>query len=234
MSYTLLPAADRTGSLRTAITHLSMEHTFFPSPPLASLAPGAFLRRVVESNGLTGISRFLFPPGSLFGAPLLWWRPPLQNRPARRPHSHEGIDLCWMEADSGIRPIDSTMEIPALLPGQLLHFHRDFLGETLYIQHPGVRQGRSSFYTVFGHMQPGGWRTGASVTIGRSLGTINACSKPGKAPAHLHLSCCWIADGFPPQALSWETLATSDAVRLIDPFPLLMQAPEALTAAYLD
>lgn len=197
------------------------------SPPLSSLAPSAFLRRLVEGNHLVGISRFLFQPGSLFCAPDLWWSSGPQTSPARRPHPHEGLDLYWMEkGDGDAQAIDPFMLIPSLLPGTLLHFHHDFLGETLYIQHPDIRRGNACFHTIFGHMRPGGWSGTAVILPDQFLGTINPLAVKGKAPAHLHISCAWIADNFPRTALCWEAVATNEAVRLIDPFPLLIAGQE--------
>jgi hypothetical protein len=197
------------------------------SPPLSSLAPGAFLRRLVEGNHLVGISRFLFPPGSLFCAPDLWWSSGPHTSPARRPHPHEGLDLYWMEKETGdVQAIDPFMQIPSLLPGTLLHSHPDFLGETLYIQHPDIRQGNACFHTIFGHTRPGGWTGTTEILPDQFLGTINPLAAEGKAPAHLHISCAWIANDFPCTALCWEALATNEAVQLIDPLPLLIAGQE--------
>lgn len=220
-SWTILSAKRRFPS--TMIK--SDTNGWMASPPLHSLAPDSFLTRFVKANQLQHVSHFLFPPGALFSSPEQWWRgDDLPHTVCRRRHPHEGLDLFWMECKDGMyQSIQPSMQVPALLPGVLIHFHRDFLGETLYIQHPDICRDQAVFHTILGHMRPAVRTKSARITAGQSLGTISPAPDKSRVPAHLHVSCAWIKTGYSRQMLTWEELATNTAIQMIDPFSLLVQ-----------
>lgn len=201
----------------------------------------------------------------LFNDTLQWWtskKRPLftrswkegnRNVPALRPHPHAGIDIYLMQRlNMDTSTVLPQMLIPAMLSGELVHFHRDFLGETLYIRHPKIRQKNSVLYTLYGHICaiPGSRGTGASLPCsshirftgsgfgeqtsaglacssfidkGQIVGMISPPPATSSVPAHLHISCAWIDEELQMEELNWENMSTSGKVIFIDPLPFLLK-----------
>jgi len=129
------------------------------------VSPDSFFELFVKLNKLDQISHFLFQSGMLFNDTLQWWsskkwpffthswRERHQCIPSLRTHPHEGIDIYLIQGlDRDTSTVLPQMLVPAMLPGELVHFHRDFLGETLYIRHPMIRQKNSVLHTLYGHI----------------------------------------------------------------------------------
>jgi hypothetical protein len=115
------------------------------------------------------------------------------------------------------------MLVPALLSGQMVHFHRDFLGETIYIQHPEMRHKGTVLHTLYGHLQPGSASLHPFVfKKGQELGAISFPPQSNAVPAHLHISCAWIEEDLPLNGLNWGTLAANSGAVFIDPLPFLL------------
>ncbi len=208
------------------------------SPPLAQLPPDSFFRLFVKLNQLDKVPHFLFLPGMLFNDTIQWW-----GAKKMRLHPHEGIDLYLMEdVETGTKNVLPQMLIPAILPGQLVHFHRDFLGETLYTRHPEIRQGNAVLYTLYGHASsfPGTRDTGPSMACGhlqpgtdhlhpsfinkgQCVGTISSSPEINPVPAHLHISCAWIQEDQQEEELNWKNMTDNVNVHFIDPLPFLLQ-----------
>ncbi len=178
----------------------------------------------------------------LFNDTLQWWRS------KKRSHAHEGIDIYLMQSfDKETCTVVPQMMIPAMLSGYMVHFHRDFLGETLYIRHPNIRQKNSVLHTLYGHIcaipDSRGTRaslpcahirsTGSSIgeqasaglasysfiNRGQIVGTISPPPETSSVPAHLHISCAWIDEEQQVEELNWESMNTSAKVIFIDPLP---------------
>ncbi|MDD3814325.1 MAG: hypothetical protein PHZ02_06720 [Desulfocapsaceae bacterium] len=229
------------------------------------VSPDSFFHLFVKLNKLDQISHFQFLPGMLFNDTLQWWNSPKmsfcthsgrevrhRNIPALRPHPHEGIDIYLMQhLDTDTSTVLPQMLIPAMLAGELVHFHRDFLGETLYIRHPRIRWRNSVLHTLYGHICaiPDTQDTEASlpcpprpcteselegqastglvcssfISKGQIVGTISPPPEMSSVPAHLHISCAWIDEEQHVEELNWEKMSTSTKVIFIDPLPLLLK-----------
>lgn len=198
---------------------LPTKYAIIESPPLARLEPDSFFRQFVELNHLAQVSHFLFLPGMLFNDTGQWWR-----AKGMRPRPHEGIDIYLMQdMETGVTNVRPQMLIPAILPGYLVHFHRDFLGETLYIRHPEMRREDAVLHTLYGHLQFIADRScPAFIDKGQRVGVISPSARSA-VPAHLHLSYAWIREGQRIEELSWETMSTGSNVVFIDPLPFLLQ-----------
>ncbi|MDP3694853.1 MAG: hypothetical protein Q8R42_01920 [Desulfocapsaceae bacterium] len=206
------------------------------SPLLSILAPDSFFRLFVQLNYLKQVSRFLFLPGMLFNDTQQWWGT------KKRKHPHEGIDIYLTQSDEeGVRNILPQMLIPAILPGYPVHFHRDFLGETLYSRHPEISRESAVLHTIYGHGQFNiDLNSSSSINKGDILGTISDPPATSAVPAHLHISCAWIQEDQRTEELNWEDMAayaipgsrgikpslavaTNRNVHFIDPLPFLLR-----------
>ena len=187
---------------------------------IAELPPDSFFRLFVKLNQLEQISNFLFLPGMLLNDTIQWW-----GAKKMRPSPHEGIDLYLMEdIEKGVKNVLPQMLIPAILSGQLVHFHRDFLGETLYIRHPEIRQGNSVLHTIYGHVQSSvDLGCPAVINKGQIVGRISSPPDTTPVPAHLHISCAWIKEDQQVEGLSWKNMTGNTNIYFIDPLPFLMQ-----------
>ncbi|MCX5871211.1 MAG: hypothetical protein NTY00_11400 [Deltaproteobacteria bacterium] len=187
---------------------------------IAELPPDSFFRLFVKLNQLDQVAHFLFLPGMLFNDAKQWWR-----SKSMRPHPHEGIDLYLMQdVETGVKNVLPQMLIPAILSGQLVHFHRDFLGETLYIRHPEIRQGNAVLHTIYGHVQSSAdLSCPAVINKGQIVGRISPPPGTTPVPAHLHISCAWIQEDQQVEGLNWKNMTGNANVYFIDPIPFLMQ-----------
>ena len=151
-----------------------------------------------------------------------------------RAHPHEGIDIYLTQDDeTGVKKMRPPLRIPAMLSGSLVHIHRDFLGETLYIRHLEIRQGNTVLHTLYGHVSiiPSasagevgpGHPCSSRINRGQAVGAISYPPATSTVPAHLHISCAWIEEDLPINKLNWENMSTHAHVRFIDPLPFLLQ-----------
>jgi hypothetical protein len=202
------------------------------------VVPGSFLGLFVKLNHLEPVSHFLFQPGMLFNDTCQWW-----GSKSMRLRPHEGIDLYLMEdVETGVKNVLPQMLIPTLETGHLVHFHRDFLGETLYIRHSNIREGSTVLHTIYGHtasfsgvrdsvpsmarghLQPGtGYPCPTRVNKGQTVGMISSPPETSTVPAHLHISCAWIRESQQVDELNWKNMTGNINVNFIDPLPFLIQ-----------
>ena len=157
----------------------------------------------------------------LFNDTIQWWGTSTKSRS----HPHEGIDLYLMQdVEPGVKNVLPQMLIPAVLPGYPVHFHRDFLGETLYIRHPEISREDAVLHTLYGHGQFNiDLNSSSSINKGDILGTISHPPATSAVPAHLHISCAWIMKNQRIEELNWEDMATNSNVHFIDPLPYLLR-----------
>lgn len=194
------------------------DQTTTRSLALTDLPPNSFLHRFVRINHLPRITHFLFRPGMLFNDQQSWW-----GEQRKRPHGHQGIDIQLMrDRDQRLVQVTAQMLVPLVLPGHPVHFHRDFLGETISVRHPAMRRGNAVLHTLHGHLAPPATHSTSAgfQDMDRPVGEI----APGKStvPAHLHLSCAWIPEGREMAGLCWDTITKDDQVVLVDPMPFLL------------
>ncbi len=157
----------------------------------------------------------------LFNDTIQWWGTSAKSRS----HPHEGIDIYLTQnIETGISNILPQMLIPAILPGQPVHFHRDFLGETLYIRHPEIQEEGVILHTFYGHGRfDTDLNSSSYINKGDILGTISQPPATSAVPAHLHISCAWIKKDQQTAELNWEKMATNRNVHFIDPLPYLLR-----------
>lgn len=212
------------------------------------VVPDSFCKLFVGLNQQADITHFILNPGMLFNDTLQWWGPKNDHCrehhvdiPALRPRPHEGIDICLMQHfDKSLSSVLPQMLIPAILPGNLVHFHRDYLGETLYIQHPDIKKEGAVLHTLYGHTASvlcdhtstagnisreqfsANHSCPSSINKGQIVGTISSPPEACSVPAHLHISCAWIREEQQVEELNWENMATNNNVFFIDPLPFLV------------
>jgi len=186
---------------------------------LAALPPESFFRRFAELNHLGYISHFFFPSGMLFNDAQFWW-----GDKYKRPALHEGVDIFFMQGfDGQTSSVSAQMLVPAFLSGRLVHFHRDFLGETIYIQHSEMRKNGAVLHTLYGHVHPErGPLHPFIINKGQELGIISSPPESSAVPAHLHISCAWIQEDQPLSGLNWDAMAANSNTFFIDPLPFLL------------
>ena len=209
----------------------------------------SFFKRFLQLNQFELDTCFLFQPGMLFNDTLQWWRSRNrqqlsldfcrirhEKKAVLRPRPHEGIDICLLQRrhllPERIRP---QMLIPSLLSGQLVHFHSDFLGQTLYIRHDQRQREGAVLHTLYGHVAaitgpnttgelPGAGKSCSSfLDRGQVVGTISSPPATCSVPAHLHISCAWIREEQPVDELNWDNMVANANVFFIDPLPFLIR-----------
>ncbi len=180
-----------------------------------------FARRLAALNQpqLAGFARWLFPPGTQFGAGELWW-----GARQRRPTPHEGVDLYMFQDVHGrARPVDATLRIPAAAAGVIALISDDFLGKSIFVRHAATDPHGRRLYTICGHTRPrAGLAAGTAVRAGEALGRL--APGPGTAnapPPHLHLSVAWAPAAATAAQLAWPNLGRDPAITLLDPEELL-------------
>jgi murein DD-endopeptidase MepM/ murein hydrolase activator NlpD len=195
----------------------------------STLPRSGFSDCLIRENGLgrQQFERWLFYPGMLFEAATEWW-----GDQAARNRPHEGLDIClYQNRRNQICTLDENTKIPAMFDGVVVGVIKDFLGQTIVMEHrdPGGESG-ARCYTFFGHIRPTeGLAPGRSVTEGEPIALLSGVrgSKRGMLP-HLHLSVGLASSAVPHDRLHWRYIGTSSALALIDPLQLLTQ-PVAVT-----
>lgn len=186
--------------------------------PIPFATPVPYLKILATANPcLAGAATFHFYPGMLFGSREKWW-----PDSGIRPTAHEGIDICfYTDAAGSEQRFSPRIAIPAMAPGRIFAVCRDFLGQSVFIDH-GIDDGHR-FLSVYAHivlqrpMVPG-----QEVRVGEVVGTVaDTAGRKNKMPAHVHLTLMRIPPAVPPDGLDWSYICSSDQVELIDPLTLL-------------
>ena len=167
------------------------------------------------SDNIHGFKQWAFQPGMLFESREFWW-----NTDKKRTAPHEGLDFhYYLDKGGVIRHIDEFFEVKAISKGTVQKMMADFLGISICIRHESIRDGNCTLHSIYGHVKTGeNIEKGVSVCKNGFIGTLAPQMKSNQAPPHLHLTLCWIADGFKvEQELSWRNLADNPNIILIDP-----------------
>ncbi len=165
----------------------------------------------------SGLKSWIFSEGMLFLDRVEWW-----GNKNRRRTEHEGIDFALgKNAVANVESIPPGTPIRAIMDGEAVAVLDDFLGKTVLVRHPAIRnEDAAIFYTLYSHIQPANGLTG-QVAQGQILGRIGE-SKPGNAPMHLHLTAAWIPQSIPPGELTMNHIQHAFApIILIDFFESL-------------
>jgi len=194
-----------------------------------TLPRSGFSDCLIRKNGLgrSQFERWLFYPGMLFETASEWW-----GDRATRNRPHEGLDIClYQNRRNQICPLDENTKIPAMFDGVVVGVIKDFLGQTIVMEHRNLgSESGVHCYTFFGHTRPTeGLAPGQSVKEGEPIALLSGVrgSKRGMLP-HLHLSVGLASSAIPHDRLHWRHIGTSSALTLIDPLQLLTQ-PVAIT-----
>jgi murein DD-endopeptidase MepM/ murein hydrolase activator NlpD len=176
-----------------------------------------FADALADCNGLRGAGfvRWAFTPGMLFAAPEKWW-----GDRGLRPRPHEGVDLCLYLDESGrIFALDASARIPVMLDGTVRKIEKDYLGQSVYVDHAVDDGDGRSLWTMYGHTAPlDHVRPGTSVRQGEIIASLPEKNKKATGPRpHLHLTIAWVYPERALRELGWETLHDRGIALLIDP-----------------
>jgi murein DD-endopeptidase MepM/ murein hydrolase activator NlpD len=144
-----------------------------------------------------GFESWIFLPGMLFSDHIEWW-----GDRNRRRTEHEGIDFArGRKPDGSVQNIPPGTPVRAIADGEVIAILADFLGKTVIVRHPKIRNEDSAiFHTLYSHIQSEEGLTG-QVSKGQILGKIGEI-KSFNAPMHLHLTAAWIPQFIRPNELT--------------------------------
>jgi murein DD-endopeptidase MepM/ murein hydrolase activator NlpD len=160
----------------------------------------------------SGFESWIFLPGMLFSDHIEWWG----NRNRRRTE-HEGIDFALgQKPDGSVQNIPAGTPVRAISDGEIVAVLDDFLGKTIVVQHPEIRnQDSAIFHTLYSHIQTEEGLSGR-VSKGQILGRIGK-SKSINTPMHLHLTAAWIPKSIRPKELTMNHIHPAFApIMLVD------------------
>lgn len=194
----------------------------------------SFLRTLIEVNRLDilGFRGWLFFPGMLFGSFRSWW-----GKEHPRPFSHEGIDLCFFEAENGKRyRLDASVRIPMAETGRIVCIIDDFIGKTIVCEYPGDRQANAPLYIIYAHVEPE-----KDLLCGDVIGEGECFAQIAEArlektplPPHLHVSAVSQKALPQPDSLTWPFLNRLDRNAFADPAILLGLEKSGMTGIVYD
>jgi hypothetical protein len=195
----------------------------------SGLPQTGFGESLSRCNGLdeTGFGQWVFYPGMLFGAQAKWW-----GGGGDRDRRHEGLDLYLYRDKAGrIHNLDDKIEVPVTFAGRVVKVAKDFLGQSVYVEH-GIIDGQGKvLYTVYGHVEPHiAVSRGATLNEGRVFATIarGSVKRRSVPPPHLHISVAWIPESFPQERLNWDVLSDCGTVQLLDPLGFVGEKYEVM------
>jgi murein DD-endopeptidase MepM/ murein hydrolase activator NlpD len=180
-----------------------------------------YSRQLVECNGLgeAGFARWTFHPGMLFRAQEKWW-----GDWGRRPTPHEGIDLVLYTDEPGrLLELDESTRIPVMFDGEVVKIEKDYLGQSVYVDH-GIDDGHGRrLWTMYGHTRPADHvRPGERVRRGEVIARLTKKKTKTTGPRpHLHLTMTWVSQERALGELRWETLHDPEIAVLFDPLHAL-------------
>ena len=177
------------------------------------IPPSSFRQALVKLNRLDrqGFRRWVLQPGMEFATRNKWW-----EDTGQRPAPHEGLDFCCFADRRGrLVNLNEKTLVPAMYDGTVVRMIKDFLGESILVQHGHYDRGKS-LYSIYAHTVPlETLQAGSRVKAGEPLATICATGKKLMRP-HLHLSVAW-ADESAADALEWQNINDTDHIVLCNP-----------------
>lgn len=182
-----------------------------------TLPAGKFFAYFLAANRtrLIGFGHWLFHPGMLFRALQQWW-----GRQKPRPTPHEGLDVCWYrDRDGGQRSLPAATVIPAPFAGRVVKISADFLGQSIFLIHPGLGTAGRDVLTALGHTSPlAGVAVGTVVSEGDGIATLaDHVGRRTSVPPHLHITIALLPESYSEADLSWEKLSANPKFLLWDP-----------------
>ncbi len=144
-----------------------------------------------------------------------WWG---DQGPRATPH--EGIDLCMYTDGRGqAHALDESTRIPVMFDGEVIKIEKDYLGQSVYVDHHvDDGQGRS-LCTMYGHTRPADHiLPGERIHRGEIIGSLTRKRRKTTGPRpHLHLTMAWISPERALRDLKWDTLHDPEIAMLLDP-----------------
>jgi len=193
------------------------------SAPLETmpLKKSRFTKMLIEKNAFdqSGFERWVFCQGMLFNSAAKWW-----GDYGRRDFPHEGIDLClYRDRSRRIRRMDEKTRIPVMHDGVVKVRFKDYLGQTLIIEHENSGSNAGMFISLYAHIKPRSTiDVGAIVKEGDIIATLGdtSNSKSHIIP-HLHFSLGFPAKSFCYEGFVWNTIRRPEKIILLDPLAII-------------
>ncbi len=172
-----------------------------------------FTEFFVRKNNLVdrGFKEWFFSPGMEFNSLDKWW-----GDFKKRPRHHEGLDLClYRDRNNKIKQVGEKSQIPAMYTGKVVGFIKDFLGESVILEHDWSQR----FCTIYAHTIPRrGLSVGDRVNSGDVIAFVASKGglKSGISP-HLHITMGWVIGEMSYESLKWSILGNDPSLKLVDP-----------------
>jgi len=170
-----------------------------------------------QNNCLAGMKRLYLYPGMEFRSEIKWW-----PDTGMRPTPHEGVDICYYIDSTGEEcRVTPEFRVPVMATGRILAISKDYLGETVFLDHQYEQPLR--FLSIYAHITPlPDLKTGDQVCAGDVIGTVaDTAGKKNRIPAHLHISLMIITKAVPAEKLDWNMISYPEDAELIDPLRML-------------
>ncbi len=174
-----------------------------------------YLETIALANGLEKNVQWMFYPGMLQDSRAKWWDDFLT-----RHAYHEGIDICF-HRDPAQKEMKFHwgLKVPAFDRGTILNICKDFLGQSLIVEHDGYENLPLRVVFVYSHIDPEpGLSPGSRIQKGQIIARVSD-TRPQKSKliSHLHLSCIELGRDIAFEQLNWDLFPSRDQVNLINP-----------------
>ena len=193
------------------------------SDPLKTIRFGKsrFTKMLIEKNLLdqNGFESWVFCRGMLFNSPSKWW-----GDHGGRDFPHEGIDLClYRDRFRKIRRLDEKTRIPVMHDGEVKAMFKDYLGETVVIEHENPAGESGVFISLYAHTNPRPEVvTGVNVREGEIIATIgDTANSKSKISPHLHFSLGQPSDSISYEGFVWNTIRDPEMITLLNPLVVI-------------
>ena len=178
----------------------------------------SYLDAIEEQNiCFAGMKRLYLYPGMEFRSEIKWW-----PDKGMRVTPHEGVDICYYIDSTGEEcRVTPEFRVPVMATGKILAISKDYLGETVFLDHQYEQLSR--FLSIYAHITPRpDLKTGGKVCAGDVIGTVtDTAGKKNRIPAHLHISLMTIARAVPAEKFDWHMISYPEDAKLIDPLRML-------------
>jgi murein DD-endopeptidase MepM/ murein hydrolase activator NlpD len=185
------------------------------------LEKSRFTKMLIEKNSLNqrGFEGWIFCQGMLFNSPDKWW-----GDHGRRDFPHEGIDLClYLDDSRKIRRLDEETRIPVMHDGVVKAMFKDFLGQTVVIEHKNSTSDTGVFISLYAHTNPrSDIVVGLIVKKGDIIATFgDTRNSKSQIIPHLHFSLGKPFDFFSYEGFAWNTIRKPEMITLLDPLSVI-------------
>lgn len=169
-----------------------------------------------QNNCFAGMKRLYLYPGMEFRSEIKWW-----PDKGMRVTPHEGVDICYYADASGEEcRVTPDFRVPVMATGRVLAVSKDYLGETVFLDHQYDQLTR--FLSIYAHITPlPGLKTGDIICAGNAIGNVaDTNGKRNRIPAHLHISLMTVARSVPVEKLDWQMISYPEEAKLVDPLEM--------------